>query len=259
MIKEPKVSVVIPSYNKDKFIGITLESILQQNYDNYEVIVQDGGSTDKTIDIIKSYKSKFRGKLKWLSKKDKGQLDAINKGLKKASGDILTFINADDVYEVGAFRKVGNNFKKNTLWLAGKGKVINGKGIEVAKATTQYKNVLLKINNYNLLLVVNYLIQPSVFLSKTAYEKYGPFTGTDKFVMEYDFWLKLAKIEMPYVIDDYLSSFRMSGDNISSTDFKSTLLEDEEIVKKHTSNTMILGLHKLHNMGRVGVVKFINN
>jgi glycosyltransferase involved in cell wall biosynthesis len=253
----PKISIVIPSYNKADYIRDTLDSIFKQEYPNLEVIIQDGGSTDGTVGVIKKFATKYPKIVSWVSKKDKGQMDAINKGLKKATGELLTFINADDIYEQGALEAIGKAYSENpdALWLAGRGKVINKEGKEVAGWVTKYKNLLLKLNSYNLLLVTNYLMQPSVFLTKNSYQKYGPFKGTDKFVMEYDLWLKLGKTEMPTVIDRNLSRFRLAGDNISSTQFSNTLTEDLKIVRNYTNNPILLGLHKLHNVGRIGIIR----
>lgn len=91
----PKISIITPSYNQGSFIKQTIDSVLNQNYQNLEYWVIDGGSTDKTVKILKSYGRK----IKWISEKDKGQTDAINKGLKKITGDIIAFINSDDYYE----------------------------------------------------------------------------------------------------------------------------------------------------------------
>lgn len=255
----PRISIVIPSYNKVDYIGETLQSILDQDYENLEVIIQDPGSTDGSLKIIEKYVKKYPKVFKLYKEKDRGQLDAINKGFKKAKGDIVTYINADDVYESGAFRTVGEYFNKNpkTQWLAGMGRVINDKGQEIAKSVTTYKNLLLLTNIYPLLLITNYLIQPSVFLSKNAWEKNGPFRGKTKFIMEYEMWLRIGKYQMPSVIRRYLSSFRMSDDNISATQFENTLKEDGRIVKKHTNSKLILTLHSLHNHGRKLVVKKI--
>ncbi|MCK4859754.1 MAG: glycosyltransferase [Candidatus Omnitrophica bacterium] len=249
----PKISIVIPSFNKKDYIGETLQSIVDQKYPNLEVLIQDGGSTDGTLDIIKEYTKKHPKIFYWESKKDKGQVDAINKGLKKVSGDIATYINADDVYEKEALLKVGEYFANNpkTLWLAGKGRVINSEGKEISKIVTFYKNTLLAINHYSLLLIVNYLMQPSVFLSEDVYKKYGPFTGTKNYVMEYDLWLKIAAKQVPSVLADTLSSFRIAGDNISSTQFNSLLVTDLNLVKKYTKNPIILLLHKINNLGRI--------
>ncbi len=258
-MKRPLITIIIPSYNTGEYLEETLKSIFSQNYKNYEVIVQDGGSTDNTVDILKKYQKKYPDKLNWVSKKDKGQMDAINKGMKKAKGEIVAYINADDVYEKGAFQVVVNAYKNNpdSGWFVGQGKVINKTGSEIAKYATWYKNLFLKFSTYSLLLTTNYIIQPSVFLTKKAYKKFGPFTGTKSFVMEYDLWLKMGKEHMPVVINDFLSSFRMSGDNISATAFDKTLSEDEKIVTKYTNNPMILFLHKLHNEFRKVIVKII--
>jgi glycosyltransferase involved in cell wall biosynthesis len=253
----PKISIVIPSYNKAGYIGETLESIVTQNYPNLEVIIQDGGSTDGSVNIIKKYASKYNY-IKWVSKKDKGQVDAINTGLNKATGDILTYINADDVYEKGAFKTVGEYFAENpnTLWLAGRGRVIDKNGKEISKWVTAYKNLLLTINNYKLLLIVNYLMQPSVFLSKETYKKFGPFKG-GKFVMEYDLWLKIGREKMPQIFYKFFSKFRLAGDNISSLQYNKQLKMDEKIVNKYTSSKLILLLHNIHNLVRTIIVKAI--
>jgi len=249
----PKISIVIPSYNKVKYIEQTLESIIAQNYSDLEVIVQDGGSTDGTIEIIKKCAKRHPDIISWTSEKDKGQADAINKGLKKVTGEVLTFINADDVYEKGALRTVGEYFAKNpkTLWLAGKGKVINEKGEEISKWVTAYKNFLLHLDSYNLLLTVNYLMQPSVFISRQAFEKYGPFVGENGVVMEYELWLKIGRVEVPKVVNDYLSSFRLTTGNISATQFNNVLSSDLQIARKYTKNPLILFFHFLNNLGRI--------
>ena len=252
----PKISIVIPSFNKVRFIEETLQSIFKQEYPSLEVIIQDGESTDGTVNVIKRFAKKYSG-IKWESEKDNGQLEAINKGLKKAIGEVVTYINADDVYKKGALLTVGKYFSKNpdTLWLAGRGDVIDESGREISRLVTSYKNLLLAINRYPLLLVVNYLMQPSVFLARGAYEKYGPFTGSKVGVMEYELWLKLGRVKMPAVLDSYLSSFRLAGGTISSTEFKKVLLLDEKIAEKYTKNPLVLLMHRLHNLGRVATIK----
>lgn len=249
----PKISIIIPSFNKARFIAKTLDSIVSQKYSNLEVIIQDGGSSDGTPDIIKKYAAKYPKTIRWESKKDKGQLDAINKGLNKVSGEILAFINADDVYEPNAFASVAAAYQKNltALWFAGRGIVIDEKDREIAKLITRYKNLFLAINHKSLLLILNYLMQPSVFITRRAYETYGPFTGTPDFVTEYDLWLKLARIQMPSVINKNLSKFRIEPGTKTKQMSVKLLKEDEKIVKKHTRNIPVLALHKLHNIIRL--------
>lgn len=256
-MKPPKISVVIPSYNKVKFIRHTLESIFSQRYSNLEVIVQDGGSTDGTVELIKEFASK--NKFKWESKPDGGQLDAINAGLKKATGDILTFINADDYYEPNTFKLVSDVYIKNpdALWFAGRGRVVNEKNKGIAKPFMVYKNRLQSLNSRFFLLVTNYLIQPSVFFTKKAFIDFGPFTGTKKFVMEYEFWLKLSNAEMPVILDVLLSNFRIESTTKTKTMFSEILDEDEKILHKYTKDGFIIMLHEMHNIGRKIVGRFV--
>jgi len=255
----PKISIIIPSFNKGNFIKKTLDSIVCQNYPNLEVIIQDPGSTDGSLEIIGKYVKKYPRIFKLFKEKDEGQLDAINRGLKKAKGEILSFINADDVYEDGALEKVGEYFfqNPNTLWLAGRGRVINEAGFEIAKFVTLYKNILLRINCYFFLLMTNYLFQPSVFLSRSAWEKYGPFKGKTRFVMEYEMWLRIGKDKMPSLINETLSSFRIPGKSISRDEFDKTLEADFEIVKTYTNSRFLLLLHQIHNGLRKLIIKII--
>ncbi|MHB8136314.1 MAG: glycosyltransferase, partial [Anaerolineaceae bacterium] len=90
----PKISIIVPTLNQARFIEETIQSVLTQKYPNLEVIVIDGGSTDNTIEILK----KYTGSLTWISEPDKGQVDAINKGLKLVTGEVVAYLNSDDVY-----------------------------------------------------------------------------------------------------------------------------------------------------------------
>ena len=97
----PLVSIITPSYNQGRFIRQTIESVLNQKYPNIEYIIVDGGSSDNTLEIIKEYE----GKIKWISEKDNGQSDAINKGFSMANGEIIAWLNSDDIYLEDAIQK----------------------------------------------------------------------------------------------------------------------------------------------------------
>jgi glycosyltransferase involved in cell wall biosynthesis len=259
-MKPPKISIVIPSYNKADFIGETLHSIFSQNYSSLEVVVQDGGSTDGTLEIIKEFVKKYPKEIRLESGKDKGQLDAINKGLSKATGEILTYINADDFYEPKAFELIANAYKKNpnALWYAGGGTITNEKGKEIATFWSACKKLLLNLNSYALLLSTsNYLVQPSVFFSKEAYKNYGPFTGINGYVFEYEFWLKLGKVSMPKVIHNNLSKFRAGGANMSAAFNNSIFAMDMKVIRKYSGNPIVVFLHWLNNHIRLIVNKFV--
>lgn len=260
-METPKISIIIPSFNEFKFIGRTLDSIINQKYPNLEVIIQDGGSVDGTYEIVQDYTKKYPDIFRIESKKDGGQTNAINIGFTKATGDIVSYINADDVYMPKAFEAIVGSLMKHSeaLWFAGRGKVIDKNGQEIAKLSTWYKNLLLYASSRFNLLSTNYLTQPSVFLTKKAYLKYGPFSGMKNgVVMEYELWLRLSKDSMPRVIPETISAFRISDGNISSIAYKDTLKEDEIIVKRFTKNKIILFIHKFNNLLRILTIKFIN-
>ena len=93
-----KISIITVTFNRAHIICSAIEGVLRQKYDNYEYIIVDGVSKDNTLDIIKSYESKFGGRLRWISEPDKGLYDAINKGIKMATGDVVGIINSDDYF-----------------------------------------------------------------------------------------------------------------------------------------------------------------
>ena len=103
----PLVSVVTPSYNQGRYIEETIQSVLSQDYANLEYLVLDGGSSDATLEILQRYE----GRLRWISESDRGQADAINKGFRLARGEILGWLNSDDVYLPGTIQKVVQYFQ----------------------------------------------------------------------------------------------------------------------------------------------------
>jgi len=105
-----KFSIIVPSYNQGHFIAETFESLIAQDYENLEIIVMDGGSTDNTVEVIKKYETHLSY---WISEKDKGQSHAINKGFSRATGDIVTWLNSDDQFYPGVLKKANEHFQKN--------------------------------------------------------------------------------------------------------------------------------------------------
>ena len=107
---EWKISVITVCYNSKKTIEDTIKSVLNQTYQNYEYIIIDGCSTDGTIDLVKSYIPKFNGRLTFISEPDKGIYNAMNKGIRKATGDLICLLNSDDYYELDAFETMNANY-----------------------------------------------------------------------------------------------------------------------------------------------------
>jgi len=203
----PKLSIVIPSYNTGKFIDSTIKSILSQSYQDFECIVADGGSTDNTLDILNQY----NGKIIWISEKDQGQSDAINKGMRIATGDIIAYINADDEYEPECFQKVVDFIENNPdiKWLYGKCRQINADGNGIRSLLDWYTHQLGKKYSYTKLLILDFISQPTVFWRREIVDEIGYFDVDDHMTMDYDYWLRIGAKYDAGIIDDYLAKFRV--------------------------------------------------
>lgn len=227
-----KISVVIPCFNSVGFIEETIQSILNQDYSDFQCIVVDGGSTDGTISILNKYKSK---RFNWVSEDDKGQSDAINKGLKLVDGDIVTYLCSDDVYESDCFRKVSESFERtpNQKWLYGKCRIINEDGKEIRKLITRYKNFWQKHYGYPRLLVMDFIAQPSVFWRTELIGELGLFDINNHLTMDYEYWLRIGVKYIPGFIDSYLARFRLHSTSKSTTSFHAASMEALEIARKY--------------------------
>lgn len=199
-----KFSIITPSLNQAEFIEDTILSVLDQNYSDFEHIIIDGGSTDGTLDILKKYPH-----LKWISEKDSGQSNAINKGFKMASGEILAWINSDDFYQPGIFEGLNNYFEEtpdcNILYgditFIGKNKNVLD---VVTGACISYKNLL---NNPDI------VRQPSTFWRRGVIKKYGLIREEYHVVMDFDFFLRIAKKNKFHYINKNISFFRHYEEN----------------------------------------------
>jgi glycosyltransferase involved in cell wall biosynthesis len=240
----PRITVVTPSLNQGRFIERTIQSVLDQQYPDLEYLVIDGGSTDGTIDLLR----KFGSRIQWVSEKDRGQSHAINKGLAKATGEICAFLNADDLYEPGALRRVGDYFagSPERMWLAGRCRIIDTAGREIRKPVTAYKNFWLLGGSYNVLTVLNYVSQPAVFWRRRAMEETGPLNEKLYYGMDYDLWLRIGKRHPLGTVPQYLASFRVHAASKTGATASRQFEELWQIVQSHCGSPFLLGLHRLH-------------
>lgn len=165
MHKFPKISIITPSYNQGCFLESTIMSILDQGYPNLEYIICDGGSTDNSVDIIKKYENKITF---WCSEKDNGQTDAINKGMKKATGDIVGWINSDDVLLPGSLFQIANFFMRHRDC-----EFMNGIGLEIDKSGKILKFTHMIMSKYFIKHGCYNICQQGMFWKRNLFDKIG--------------------------------------------------------------------------------------
>jgi glycosyltransferase involved in cell wall biosynthesis len=249
------MTVITPSYNQGAFVGRTIESVLSQGYPNLEVLVVDGGSTDETLDILRTYE----GEVRWISEKDRGQAHAINKGLRMATGEVIAFLNSDDLYEPGGLIRVGEFFARQpqAAWVTGKCRTIDERGVEIRKAITRYKQFWLTLRSYTVLLILNYISQPATFWRRKVVDEIGYLDETLHYTMDYEYWLRIGRRFRLWCLDSYLACFRFYAASKSGSTAHAQFDEELAVARRHTSARAILGLHTLHNVMAVAVYRYL--
>ena len=211
---ETRISIIIPSFNQGIYIEETIQSILNQSYSNYEIIIFDGGSRDNTLQILRKYKSY----ISHLSVgKDKGQSDAIKKGFELADGEILYWINSDDVLAENALHSINNSFLKTK-----KPSVFFG-NLDIINSTSQFlfTKYLTPIpplfGKYSIYRGLFGFYQPSFFMTASSYRLTKGINPNLFFCMDNDLFKKLAKERIDFIyINKSLSKFRIHENSKSS-------------------------------------------
>lgn len=206
-----KISIITTSYNSEKTLQDTLESILRQTYDNIELIVIDGLSTDSTVDIIKQYEVKFKGRMRWISEKDKGIYDAMNKGIKMATGDIVGILNSDDFYSSDRIlEEVAASFKKDYKIDAVYGDVHFIHQDQPEKCARYYSSAYFR----PWLLRFGFMpAHPSFYVKREVYQRYGLYSLDYNIASDYDMMVRLFykhKIHAKYLKLDFVT-MRIGG------------------------------------------------
>lgn len=226
-----KISVITPSYNQAVFIDATIRSVIEQDYENMEYIVVDGGSTDGSVDIIQSYSDKID---LIIVEPDKGQSDAINKGFRRATGDIICWVNSDDMLLPGALKKVGTYFNEHPgcRWLAGNCRFTD----LFLNMHWHYKIKKLDPVDYLLFGEGNFLAQSSVFFEKKLWEEAGEINQNLHYAMDLDLWLRFLAIAPLHTLDEDLSINRQYPATKTNTGREKVIQEVATIVVNSTLN-----------------------
>jgi glycosyltransferase involved in cell wall biosynthesis len=214
----PKISIVVPSFQQGRFIGATLESLFCQNIEGLEVLVKDGGSTDGTAEILKGYGDRIR----WSSGPDGGQAAAVNAGMREAQGEILGYLNSDDILYPGALQKVQEVFaaEPGLLWLYGQADYIDSDDRFVREYRTMEWNVQELYNQC-------FIAQPACFWRRGLWEKCGEFDESFRYMLDYDYWLRAARLgSAPRYLPEKLAGYRLHTES-KSVGEKSSMREEE--------------------------------
>lgn len=232
------ISVVMPSFNHAHFIRESIESVLSQDYPHIELLVMDGGSTDSTVEILKSYGTR----LMFISEKDHGQSDAINKGLKRVNGDIVCWLNSDDLFTPGAVSTVMRIFLEHPEvdFVYGNGWTIDEKGRMLGSSG------VLPFDRWKLIHQRNFLQQPSCFFRKSLLKKAGMIDETLHYVMDWELWIRFSAYKEFYT-EAFLSYNRTYNENKTQSGHFKRWKEIYRVVRKYTDAFCppILGIYLL--------------
>ncbi len=200
MEKLPLVSIITPSFNQANYLEYTLRSVLEQDYPYIEYLVIDGASSDSSQDVIRKYEKKIAW---WVSEADHGQADAINKGLRRAKGEFVAWLNSDDMYARGALRKAVSALQADPAL----GMVFSN--VFSIDARNQIFNTM-RYGNWGLaeLMAFNIIGQPGVFMRRSVLEKAGCLDLNYHYLLDHQLWLRIAGIAPIRYVDDYFAAAR---------------------------------------------------
>lgn len=210
----PTVSIVTPSFNQARYLEATIQSVLSQDYPRIEYLIVDGGSTDDSVDILKKYSNQLAW---WVSEKDRGQTDAINKGFARTTGDILAWINSDDTYEP---RAVGQAVKyliehPEVGMVYADCNYINEAGHVIGRFPAAQTDLQRLRSGYV------HIPQQTMFFRTELWKQVGPLDPSFYFAMDYDLWTRLAaRSRLKYLAGQTWANFRIhtSGKTIAADD-----------------------------------------
>jgi len=250
-----KISIVTPNYNQDKYLEETIDSILSQNYPNLEYVIIDGGSTDDSVKIIKKYEKYLKY---WLSEKDEGQYNAINKGFAVTSGEIMAWLNSDDKYHPGSFEKIAEAFKENphAEWITGLPSSTNEDKGDLH--TVNFIPVYSREKMLSGLYWSPFIQQEGTFWRRSLWERSGSSVSEKyKLAGDLELWIRFFRYAQLYTINSLIGCFRVRKGQRSLDQLSEYLTEAEDIIKAEQEKYKIGKFEKIDNPERL-VIKYDN-
>ncbi len=245
---KPLISIITVVYNGEKYLEETIQSVINQTYDNVEYIIIDGGSTDGTLDIIKKYEEKIDY---WLSEKDSGIYDAMNKGVTLCSGDIIGIVNADDFIYRDTLQNVAKFFSDtDAMFTFGQLALADEDG----KVFDTAKSIGIDNIKYKLFRHMPFL-HPTMFVKKEVYEKLGLYNTRYKLSADYDFTLRLVKNNIQFVKLDFSTGvFRLGGQSGGMRSY----LENHKLLLVHGVNPVFVYINTMVLVVKLFIRKILN-
>ena len=233
----PVISIVMPSFNQGQFIADAIDSVLAQDYPAVEFMVIDGGSTDTTLEVLRSYGSRVR----WTSGPDEGQSDAIHRGFLAATGKYIAWLNSDDRYLPGAI-SVAVELLEAEPWPAlvyGNGEYVDRDGAVTETPSEVQPWSMERMLNYG-----DYVFQPSTFFRRDAYLAVGGLRLDLHYCMDYDLWIRLGEKYPVRYVSTTLSQARIYAETKSATGGFPRLTEVERMVRSHGGKGLPKGMRR---------------
>ena len=197
-VSRPLVSIVTPTLNQGRFIEQTIRSIMAQGYDHFEHIVVDGGSTDETLDILRRYEGTYP--MRWVSEPDEGMYDAINKGMREAKGDILAYLNSDDLYFPWTLEVVVEAFAREPA-----ADFVSGDCVRTDPAAGRSYLLFQPPLYVDWVMRTGYLAQPTVFWRRHVLEDVGEFDSSLRYVADCDYWMRALRAHRLVHVREFLA------------------------------------------------------
>jgi glycosyltransferase involved in cell wall biosynthesis len=223
----PKITIVTPSFNQGRYIDRTIQSVLQQEYPNLDYIVIDGGSTDETLSILRRYE----GQLRWISEKDSGQSEAINKGFRLAKGEIVAWLNSDDVYLPGSLETVGKYFAAHPEVM-----MIYGEGYMIDENDTTRKRFPFtepRFDLWKLIYYGDYILQQSTFFRRSVFDTIDLLGESLHYTMDWDLFIRIGKRFRVDYVPEYFGCIREHDEAKTSTGGARRFREIKDLIRKH--------------------------
>jgi glycosyltransferase involved in cell wall biosynthesis len=227
-----RISVVIPSFNQAEYLRLALESVLGQAGEfELEVWVIDGGSTDGSVDVLRSHE----GRVRWLSEPDGGQSEALNKGFGRATGDVVGWLNSDDLYRPGALAAVARAFRSDPRleWVHGRTDVIDAAGRVCRRWVSAYKRWRCRAYSYNRLLTECFIQPNAVFWRRELMARVGGVDPGLHLAMDYDLWIRFARSSPPLYLDTPLACFRWYPTSKSGSRYVEAFREARAVARRY--------------------------